>query len=285
MDERRYPVLASLLLLTATCTALAGLRWLWSVNVPEAATWLWTVCCPMLGMNLAADVAPITVALLQSILAALALHGLGRLAVRLWKTRRFAAGLRAAAIAAFPDRLQRLASHLGLARHVVVITAPQPLAFCFGLLCPRICVSTGLIEALSDAELMAVLLHEDHHRRRLDPLRGLVADVFGATFALLPVAGELRELIPARSELAADDHAVRHAGRSALAGALHKILTHPLAVRPLAAVGVSHLSVTETRIAHLLGERGIELRPSAEGLLTSSALLVGGCLLLQLPAF
>lgn len=283
MDERRYPALVGLLGLAVVCAALAGLRWLWPVPPPVEAAPRWAVCCWMLGMDMRGDAAPVTATLLQGALFALALHGLGALAVRLWKTRRFVAGLRVAAVAAPPESLIRSAAELGLARQVIVIATPQPIAFCFGLLRPRICVSAGLIETLTDGELRAVLLHEDHHRRRLDPLRGLVAEVLGAALSFLPIAGELRDLILMRAELAADDHAVRHAGRASLAGALHKILAQPLTVRFPSAAGVSGLSATETRIAHLTGDRRVDLRPSALSLLSSSAILIAACLIVQIP--
>lgn len=285
MNERRYSALVSLLGLAVACTAVAGLRWLWGVAVPDEPAPLWAVCCQMVGMDLTNGATPIVATVAQSALFALALYGLGSLSVRIWKTRHFLATLRVAAVTAPPERLIRAARELGLVRQVMVIATPHPLAFCHGLLRPRICVSTGLVEALADAELRAVLLHEDHHRRRFDPLRGLVAEVLGATFSFLPIARELRDLILTHAELAADRYAALHAGKPSLAGALHKILTHPLALRLPAAVGVSGLSATETRIAHLLGDRNADLRLSAYSLLSSSAILVAVCMIAQSPAF
>ena len=39
-----------------------------------------------------------------------------------------------------------------------------------GSLIPRICLSTGLMALMSEAELEAVLLHERYHLRSRDPL-------------------------------------------------------------------------------------------------------------------
>src|SRR3984885_3279748 len=53
----------------------------------------------------------------------------------------------------------------------LLITDPQPRAFCVGLFRPRVYVSTGAVAILDEAALSAVLAHERHHARRRDPLR------------------------------------------------------------------------------------------------------------------
>ena len=283
MSDRRYAALATLFGLALTCTSVAGLRWLWSLTSLGAPIPLWAVCCQMLGMNGSSSEVTTGGIVLRSGLFAVGLYGMGSLARRWWKTRRFVWGLRLAAAAVPPKRLIRVVSGLGLSEQVIVIAAPQPLAFCFGLLRPRICISTGLIEMLTDAELRAVLWHENHHRRRFDPLRGLVVEALAAPFAFLPVAGELRDLMMMHAELAADRYAMGCAGRPALAGALHKILTHPLAVPIPLATGVSGLSATDVRIARLLDEREPRLHLSAHSLLSSGAIIAGLCMLTQIP--
>lgn len=52
-----------------------------------------------------------------------------------------------------------------------VVENPQPLAWCTGLLTPRVYVSSGLLAQLSGEELSAVLAHEHAHARRRDNLR------------------------------------------------------------------------------------------------------------------
>ncbi|HEX6383248.1 MAG TPA: M48 family metalloprotease [Anaerolineae bacterium] len=47
---------------------------------------------------------------------------------------------------------------LGELEQVVVLHTSVPLAFCFGLLKPHVCISTGLVDTLTVAELKAVLL-------------------------------------------------------------------------------------------------------------------------------
>ena len=54
-------------------------------------------------------------------------------------------------------------------RRVAVVPDPQPLAFCAGLLHPRVYVSTGAFERLGEAELAAVVAHEAPSRRAPRP--------------------------------------------------------------------------------------------------------------------
>ena len=84
----------------------------------------------------------------------------------------------------------------------------RPLAFCSGLLRPRVFVSEGTLERLGEDELAAVVEHEAHHAARRDPLRILIARAIGDAYSL----GALGRREQALSELAADDAAVRSRG-------------------------------------------------------------------------
>ena len=101
-------------------------------------------------------------------------------------------------------------------RHVLVVPSARPLAFCAGLLQPRVYVSTGALERLGEAELAAVVAHEAHHAARRDPLRILVARAIGDAYSL----GALPRREQALAELAADAAVVRTRGAAPLASAL-----------------------------------------------------------------
>ena len=111
-------------------------------------------------------------------------------------------------------------------REVLVIPGAQPLAFCAGLLRPRVYVSTGALERLGEAELAAVVAHEAHHAARRDPLRLLVARAIGDAYSL----GALPRREQALAELAADAAAVRCRGVAPLASAL--LAFDPTAIAP-----------------------------------------------------
>jgi hypothetical protein len=101
-------------------------------------------------------------------------------------------------------------------RRVLVVPNARPLAFCAGLLRPRVYVSTGALERLGEAELAAVVAHEAHHAARRDPLRILVARAIGDAYSL----GALPRREQALAELAADAAVVRSRGAAPLASAL-----------------------------------------------------------------
>jgi bla regulator protein blaR1 len=106
---------------------------------------------------------------------------------------------------------------------VRVLPGRAPGAFCAGLLRPRVYVSDGTLSAAADAELQAILAHEEHHRARRDPLRLLLARTVADAFHPLPPFASLAERETAVADLAADAAAVHAVGSaSPLAAALDR---------------------------------------------------------------
>lgn len=126
-----------------------------------------------------------------------------------------------------------------------VIAGDSQQAFCCGLLAPRIYVSEGAVGVLDERELRAVLAHEEHHRRRRDPLRLTIGSVISDALFFVPALARLHERYTVIAELAADEAAVRRTDRSALASALLRF-TVP---QPSGAVGIA-----PERVDHLLGQ-------------------------------
>jgi Zn-dependent protease with chaperone function len=112
----------------------------------------------------------------------------------------------------------RLQGHPG----VRVIAGAWPDAFCAGFLRPAVYISRGAVEALTSAQLAAVIAHEHHHRRVRDPLRFACARVLAQALFFVPVLRALRDRYADIAELRADRAAVRAAAgsRGALAAAL-----------------------------------------------------------------
>lgn len=140
---------------------------------------------------------------------------------------------------------------------VVLVDDPTPQAFCAGLLRPRIYVSTGTLRRLRPDELESVLAHENHHRRRRDPLRIAVARMLAEAVFFLPVLRRLSARYGALAELAADDAAVRatRGGATTLASAL---LSFSAGAHPRSAVGIA-----PERVDHLLGREASWRLPAA----------------------
>lgn len=117
-----------------------------------------------------------------------------------------------------------------------VIDDPAPHAFCAGYLRPRIYVSTGALAVLSEDELAAVLVHEDHHRTLRDPLRLASSRILSQALFFLPALPSLGDRYSDLAEERADEAAVRAAGDAApLASALLAFD----AAAPLGASGIS----------------------------------------------
>lgn len=119
-------------------------------------------------------------------------------------------------------------------------------AFCTGLVRPRIYVSSGTVEALDDAELDAVVAHERHHARQRDPLRIFVAGVLSDGLFFAPALRRLADRYAALAELAADRAAVR----------MHDEDPGPLASALLAfeRADPAVVGIAPERVDHLLGD-------------------------------
>jgi hypothetical protein len=154
-----------------------------------------------------------------------------------------------------------------LPRHpgAIVIDDPSPQAFCAGYLRPRVYVSRGALELLSEPELEAVLLHEDQHRVTRDPLRFACARLLAQALFFLPALRRLGDRYADLAEERADQAAVRgSAGEPApLAAAL-------LAFDAAAPAGVAGIS--PARVDSLLGQAPRRRFPSPVVALTLATL-------------
>ena len=120
--------------------------------------------------------------------------------------------------------LERSARQLRLHDHDVrLIGARRTEAFVAGPVRPAIYVTRSLLDVLDPAELHAVVLHEEHHRRQRDPLRSLALTSWVRFVGWLPAAERWIDRRLAHFEIAADQYALRNgASRSAMASALLK---------------------------------------------------------------
>jgi hypothetical protein len=105
---------------------------------------------------------------------------------------------------------------------VVVIDDGRLLAFCAGLVRPRVYISRAVIERLDERAVAAVLAHERHHARRRDPLRLATRQVLSQALFFVPGLSALHRRQELLSELAADAWAIDCApqGRASLAQAM-----------------------------------------------------------------
>lgn len=175
-----------------------------------------------------------------------------------------------------PDELALTASEVGLGGRVVLLDAPERFSFAYGVLTPRVAVSRGLLQGVSDEELRAVLEHERYHVCNLDPLKVVFVQALSAAFFFLPALDSLRARYLAGRELAADRRAVRACGRRPLASALLKVVRGPdwSELEGVAAIGGPEL--LDVRVAQL--ETGIQPKLSTLSITRATVSLVGAAL-------
>lgn len=110
-----------------------------------------------------------------------------------------------------------------LLRDTHVVDHDVPIAYCLPGLRPRVVVSRGVLTALDEDELRAVLDHELAHVVQRHDLVVLPFLALGATFPWLAAVRCAREQVALLVEMLADDAAARRHGRRVLALALTKV--------------------------------------------------------------
>ena len=138
-----------------------------------------------------------------------------------------------------PTHLAAIASAHDLAGRVDLIDTPEPCSFTYGIVRPRVAVSTGLLGRVEDDELAAVLVHERYHVSNRDPAKVFLTRTLPRAFPYLPVLGALHDRYLTSRELAADRRAIDRCGPRPLTGALLKVVAGPdwADLRSAAAIG------------------------------------------------
>ena len=121
-------------------------------------------------------------------------------------------------------KLAQITNMLGITNQVAEIRSNDPIIFCHGIINPKICISSKIVDILSFSELRAVLLHETQHIISREPAR-LLAIKFINTFRFIPGIKNLTKKYLSFSELAADELATNNfTEKIDLARAMRKVL-------------------------------------------------------------
>jgi Zn-dependent protease with chaperone function len=196
------------------------------------------------------------------------LLGIGSLARQILASRALAGRVSSLALP-LPAMLAGATGRAGLAGRVILVDSAEWFSFAYGALTPRVAISRGLLEGVSEDELAAVLEHEGYHVRNLDPLKMLVCRALPATFLFLPALSALKSRYVAARELAADRRAVHSCGRVPLAAALLKVVRGPEWTELEVATAIGGPELLDIRVAQL--ESGCE--PPLAGLSVAGAVL------------
>jgi Zn-dependent protease with chaperone function len=202
---------------------------------------------------------------------ALGLALLAFMAVRVWRRMAAVRGLFRASVAPRPA-LATLARQVGV--QVREIDSSEPACFLAGFLRPAAFISSSVLDQLSEAELVAALMHERAHARAFDTLRLLI---LSALHDLRPMGGRrAMGAFLAGLERLADARAIRACAPADLAAAIVRLRAPP---RPGALVlSVADAAHVRWRLSRLLAEE-----PSVEQ--ASSGLVLGALLTFALLAW
>lgn len=192
----------------------------------------------------------------------------------LWAYRRARRLLAALPLEAVETPLAQLAEEANI--RLYVTPARRPAAFCFGLLRPRVVITSGLVERLSADEQAAVVWHEAEHAHSREPLRSLLARLAANTFFWIPLLRGLLDRFLLVKEIAADQRAIARTNPAALAGALYEVASGPalasVGAGDLAAARIDRLFAAKTALPPLF--HPWQLIASAVGALALALVLV-----------
>jgi Zn-dependent protease with chaperone function len=178
------------------------------------------------GWGALSSVSLVPVLLLCGLLLASAGRGARELATQLVASRRLV--LRTGRLGLpQPDRLIASSAAAGLHGRIVLVDDRARFSFVYGVLSPRVALSPGLLERVSDGELRAALEHERYHVANLDPLKTIAVRVITRTFFFIPALDGLAASYAADRELAADRRSIVLCGARQLAGALLHAVAGP----------------------------------------------------------
>lgn len=105
-------------------------------------------------------------------------------------------------------RILRVAARGGVPSSAIAWATRPDLPYVCGLFRPGIVIPDRLVRRLGDDELLAILLHEDAHRRRRDPLRETLVGVVCSVYFFHPLVAHLRRRMLDAIEIRCDAHAL-----------------------------------------------------------------------------
>lgn len=160
-------------------------------------------------------------AILVAVLSTSVVLGVVQVARSLLDARRLDA-LLGPRITIVPGELSKAAKHAAASR-VELRDDAAPYGICVGVLRPRVAISSALLGILTSDELVALLAHEERHRRRRAPLRRLVSRSTARALFYMPILNDLSAANVIEEEVVADEESCAIVGVRPLVQALAKL--------------------------------------------------------------
>lgn len=182
-----------------------------------------------------------------------------------------------------PRDVKKVLLMVHIDKKIDIVKNKRKFSFCYGMLSPRICLSTGLIRSLTKKELYAVLLHEKYHLKSYDPLKIILARAAAYMFFFIPILRDVQRYYTFSKELAADNEVIKDGAKESLLKALSKLLlVNEKSFGGVAAFASVH--DLEKRIEYLSkGSYNGSLKPSLINLILSAVVMVSALLIVSAP--
>ncbi|WP_371017800.1 M56 family metallopeptidase [Pseudalkalibacillus sp. JSM 102089] len=156
-----------------------------------------------------------------------------------------------------------------------VIKSDEPIALTYGMIRPKIVLSTELVSMLSKEELRAVIYHETFHQQHRDPLKKFIITLLVHALWYVPILKWVSNHYHTLREIAADRFAMKEANMLDLSSALLKLLKSDHRQRHAFAVSFAETSVND-RIQHILApEKEVHLTLPVGTVLYSLYIVLG----------
>ncbi len=183
-------------------------------------------------------------------------------------------------------RLAGILDDVGIPRDRVLLCEPFVMPTVVGLARPKMLIPECLVRELQEEEIRAILLHEETHRRRRDPMRAAVYRMGLALFFFYPPLYPVLRRLRSTAEFACDESVIQSGVSArtyarALAGTLERGLASPA----LAAAAVGERSFLSRRLKrlHTLDPGRYAMRLQYRILIAVAALAVAAATFYPMP--
>lgn len=173
------------------------------------------------------------------------------------------------------NRLLNIASAIELGNRVVLLKQKKPQAYCFGVINPKIYISTGLMAMMTDAEIVIILRHEKYHLEHKDSLVFIIATLVESLFPFFPVISDFIRMYRTNREVEADTNAMHSTNdRYSLTEILRKLVSAEPVVNPAFIASILSEDILEARIQSLTHQKVIYRKTRIRNVVLSVASFV-----------
>lgn len=154
-----------------------------------------------------------------------------------------------------PLPIKNIIKEFKLENKIILFDHNDPLAFCLGIINPKIFLSTKLVSVLSINEIKSVVLHEQQHALNKDNFYMMFLNLIRYTFFFFPITSDLVKNFELHQEIVADQSVVKKMkDKSYLISALRKVVNN-VQFNLLSTAYFSKKNVLEIRIKKLIGDK------------------------------